>query len=190
MGGLRRVCVFCGSSLGTHPPHEAAAITLGATLADRGIGVVYGGAAVGLMGALADAALAAGGEVIGVIPEGLFADEVGHEGLTELLVVATLSARKELMASRADAFIALPGGYGTLDELFEMLSWTQLGVHDKPCGVLDVDDYFEPLRMMLDRAVRDGLLSANGRELLRFDDDATRLLDALAGASAPPSALP
>ena len=150
---LRRLCVFCGASPGRDPAHAALAREVGAALAGRGIGVVYGGGRVGLMGALADGALAAGGEVIGVIPRGLVERELAHEGVTDLRVVESLHERKALMASLSDGFVALPGGLGTLEELAEAMSWAQLDLHDKPCGVLDPTGYFEPLLNFLDRAV-------------------------------------
>ncbi|HZY83935.1 MAG TPA: TIGR00730 family Rossman fold protein, partial [Gemmataceae bacterium] len=134
---MKRVCVFCGSSSGTRPEYAAAARRFGAALAGRGLGLVYGGGHVGLMGALADAVLAAGGEVVGVIPQALVDRELAHGGLTELLVVNTMHERKALMADRADAFAALPGGFGTADELFEILTWAQLGLHAKPVGLLN-----------------------------------------------------
>jgi uncharacterized protein (TIGR00730 family) len=151
--GLRRVCVFCGSSAGAIPAFAAAAEALGRTLGAAGITVVYGGASVGLMGRVADACLAAGGEVIGVIPRALVDLEVAHGGLSELRVVGSMHERKALMADLADAFVALPGGLGTLDELFEILSWAQLGLHEKPVGVLNVENYFAPLLGFLDGAV-------------------------------------
>src|SRR6056297_1040149 len=137
VSGLRRVCVFCGSSSGTRRDYEDAAVGLGRLLVERDIGLVYGGAAVGLMGALADAVLSGGGEAIGVIPEALVAKEIAHEGLTELRVVASMHERKAVMADLADAFVALPGGYGTFEETFEVVTWTQLGLHDKAVGLLD-----------------------------------------------------
>jgi uncharacterized protein (TIGR00730 family) len=150
---MKRLCVFCGSSFGDDPAYLAAARDLGQLLAASGIGLVYGGASVGLMGAVADAALAAGGEVIGVLPQGLREREVGHNGLTELHIVATMHERKALMADLADGFIALPGGIGTLEEFCEILTWAQLGVHAKPCGLLDIADYYAPLIAFFDRMV-------------------------------------
>ena len=179
MRALRRVCVYCGSSSGVRPAFSAVAADLGRLLAGRGIAVVYGGASVGLMGTMADAALAAGGEVIGVLPGKLFEREVGHEGLSELHVVGSMHERKALMSELADAFIALPGGYGTLEEVVESVTWTQLGIHDKPVGLLDVDGYYRDLLAFLDRAAADGLLRPDARRLLRHDDDPSRLLDQL-----------
>ncbi len=141
---MRRVCVFCGSQTGDHPIYADAARQMGKLLAQRHLGLVYGGGNVGLMGVLADAALQAGGEVIGVIPGGLAERELAHAGLTELHVVPSMHARKVLMAEKADVFVALPGGYGTADELFEILTWRQLGLHAKPIGLLNVAGFFDP----------------------------------------------
>lgn len=173
---LRRLCVFCGASPGRAPGHAAFARDVGAGLAARGIGVVYGGGRVGLMGALADGALGAGGEVIGVIPRGLVDRELAHSGVTELRVVETLHERKAVMASLADGFVALPGGLGTLEELAEAMSWAQLDLHDKPCGVLDPTGYFDPLLAFLDRAVEEGFLDSGHRELLVVARDLDSLL--------------
>jgi len=191
MVGLRRICVYCGSKSGSRPSFTEAAQGLGRLLAGRGIGLVYGGASVGLMGTVADAVLAGGGEVIGVIPGDLFDDEVAHEGLTQLHVVTSMHERKALMSQLADAFIALPGGFGTIEEVVEAVTWTQLGIHAKPVALLDVDGYYEHLVAFLDRAVDDGLLRPGARRLLACDHDPARLLDALgravdAGASATP----
>jgi hypothetical protein len=174
--GLRRLCVFCGASPGRDPAHAAFAREVGAGLAGRGIGVVYGGGRVGLMGALADGALDAGGEVIGVIPRGLVERELAHGGVTDLRVVESLHERKAVMASLADGFVALPGGLGTLEELAEAMSWAQLDLHDKPCGVLDPTGYFEPLLAFLDRAVEEGFLATGHRELLVVARDLDDLL--------------
>lgn len=160
----RNICVYCGSSAGNRPEYRAAAQELGRTLAQAGIGLVYGGAHVGLMGAVADAALAARGSVIGVIPRHLAEREVAHHGLTELHVVETMHERKQQMASLSDAFIALPGGYGTLDELCEVLGWAQLGLHAKPIVLLNTCRYYDPLLTMLDQAVREGFLSMENRQ--------------------------
>src|SRR4051812_27496968 len=163
---MERLCVFCGSSLGHAPAYAASAAQLGRVLAQRGIGLVYGGGRVGLMGVLADAALAAGGEVIGVIPQALVERELGHRGLTQLRVVDSMHARKALMGELAAGFIALPGGIGTLEELFEVWSWAQLGLHRKPCGLLDVDGFFTPLVDFLDRQVEAGFIHPKYRALL------------------------
>lgn len=183
---IERVCVFCGSNPGARPVYAEAARALGRTLAERGMGLVYGGARVGLMGAVADTVLAAGGEAIGVIPHALVAREVAHTGLTELHVVNSMHERKALMADLAGAFIALPGGYGTLDELCEILTWSQLGLHPKPVGLLNVEGYFDPLLALFDRAVEEGFLPAPHRGLALADTDAARLLDRFA-AYDPPS---
>jgi uncharacterized protein (TIGR00730 family) len=160
---IRRICIFCGASPGREPRYAALAAETGDALARRGIGIVYGGGRVGLMGALADSALAADGEVIGVIPRGLVERELAHPGLTELRVVETLHERKALMADLSDAFIALPGGLGTLEELSEVVSWAQLGLHSKPFGVLDSFGYFDDLLRFLDHAVGEGFLAPRDR---------------------------
>jgi hypothetical protein len=175
--------VFTGSSAGLRLEYRTAAAALGQAAAARGIGVVYGGAHVGLMGVLADAALGAGGEVVGVIPRGLVARELAHTGLTTLHVVESMHERKALMASLSDGFIALPGGWGTLDELFEILTWAQLGLHRKPCGLLNVRGYFDPLLSFLDHSVAEGFVRPESRRLLTVADAADRLLDLLAEPS-------
>ncbi|MEL7059662.1 MAG: TIGR00730 family Rossman fold protein [Acidobacteriota bacterium] len=176
---LRRVAVFCGSSAGDTPAFTTAAERFGTLLARRSIGIVYGGARVGLMGTLADAALAAGGEVIGVIPRSLVQREVAHTGLSSLEIVASMHERKHRMYALADVLVALPGGIGTFEELFEALTWNQLGLHQRPCGLLDVEGYYRPLVEMLDRAVDRGFLGASSRASLLHDDDPERLVDAL-----------
>ena len=186
MPKLRRICVYCGSTTGTRPTFAMAAAGLGQLLAREGVGIVYGGASVGLMGIVADAALAAGGEVIGVLPDKLFEREVAHAGLTELHLVSSMHERKALMSELADAFVALPGGYGTIEEVVEAVTWTQLGIHSKPVGLLDVDGYFEHLVAFLDRGVADGLLRPESRELLLCDDDPARLLERLRSEPPPP----
>jgi uncharacterized protein (TIGR00730 family) len=182
MSELRRVCVYCGSKSGTRPAFVEAARALGALLAQRRLGLVYGGASVGLMGEVADAVLAGGGEVIGVIPGDLFADEVAHDGLTQLHVVTSMHERKALMSQLADAFIALPGGFGTIEEVVEAVTWTQLGIHRKPVALLDVEGYYDHLGRFLDRATADGLLTPSSRALLVSRDDPASVLDALAEA--------
>jgi uncharacterized protein (TIGR00730 family) len=176
MGRLRSVCVFCGASAGRDPRYGDAAVAVGTELARRGIEVVYGGGRLGLMGAVADAALAAGGRVTGVIPSGLVDRELAHRGVTDLRIVATLHERKAVMAELADAFLALPGGLGTLEELAEVLSWAQLGLHEKPIGALDVGGFFQPLVAHLDHAAGEGFVSDRHRELLLVDDDLHRIL--------------
>ncbi len=180
-----RVCVFCGSNAGRRPEYRDAAVTLGRLLAREGIGVVYGGASVGLMGALADAALAAGGEVIGVLPRALMDREVGHSGLSDLRVVGSMHARKALMAELSDAFIALPGGAGTLEEIFEVWTWAQLGDHQKPCGLLNVAGFYDGLAGFLDHAAAEGFMRAEHREMLPAADSGQALLAAFAAYRAP-----
>ena len=177
---LKAVAVYCGSNIGTDPAYAAAAASLGQTLADRGIRLVYGGGHVGLMGVLADVVLGNGGEAYGVITRALKEREVAHSGLTSLTVVETMHERKAAMADAADAFVMLPGGYGTLDEFFEVVTWTQLGIHAKPCGVLDVAGYFEPLRTLLDGATQNGFIRPVHRDLVLTESDPAALLDRLA----------
>ncbi|WP_210394924.1 TIGR00730 family Rossman fold protein [Motiliproteus sediminis] len=173
---MRAVCVYCGSNDGTNPGYRAAARALGAEIANRGLRLVYGGARNGLMGAVADGALAAGGQVTGIIPHALVAWEQAHPDLSEQLVVDSMRARKQAMADRADGFIALPGGIGTLEEIFEMISWAQLGVHHKPCAFLDVEGYWDPLIRFLDYSVEVGLTRSGTRKMLLTDSDHKRLL--------------
>ncbi len=179
MSTLKRICVFCGSSVGTPPAYAVAARELGRALARRGLGIVFGGGKVGLMGVLADAAIEAGGEVIGVIPEALLAREIGHDRLTKLHVVRSMHERKTLMADLAGAFIALPGGYGTFEEFFEAVTWTQLGIHRKPCGLLNVEGYYDALLALLARAVADGFVREANRELVLDAPDVPTLLKKL-----------
>jgi len=182
---MKRVCVFAGSSSGARPEYRAVARALGRTLAARGMGLVYGGAQVGLMGVLADAVLASGGHVTGVIPEALVAKEVAHNGLTDLRVVASMHQRKALMADLADAFIALPGGWGTVEEFFEILTWAQLGLHRKPCGLLNVHGYFDRLLAFVAHSMDEGFVRPEYREMVPVSDSPESLLDLLA-AYAPP----
>lgn len=170
------ICVFCGSAAGVKPAYAAAARRLGATLAGRGITLIYGGGRTGLMGALADATLAAGGSVIGVMPRPLVDKEVSHSGLTELRVVATMHERKAAMADLAAAFVVLPGGFGTFDEFCEILTWSQLLFHSKPCGLWNVEGYWEPLMRMFDHAAAEGFLRPPHRALPLFDDELETLL--------------
>jgi uncharacterized protein (TIGR00730 family) len=185
MTSLRSICVFCGSSPGARPDYAAAARALADELCARGLGLVYGGASVGVMAAVADAVLARGGQVIGVIPEALMARELAHPALTELHVVGTMHQRKARMVDLADGFVALPGGFGTLDELFEVLTWAQLGLHDKPCGLLDVADYFEHLVRFVDHLVAERMVREEHRALLLRERDPAALLDAMAAYTAP-----
>jgi uncharacterized protein (TIGR00730 family) len=175
----QRVCVFAASSDGRRPEYREAASALGRELAERGIGLVYGGSARGLMGAAADAALAAGGEAIGVIPEALLGLEQYHRDLTELHVVGSMHERKAKMAELADAFVALPGGIGTLEELLEITTWSKLGIHAKPCGVVNTGGYFDALAAMLDATVSEGFMAAEYREILVFDPTPAGVLDRL-----------
>ncbi|MGZ4268939.1 MAG: LOG family protein [Solirubrobacteraceae bacterium] len=179
---MRSICVFCGSNPGTDPAYVAAAREVGAGLAARGIGVVYGGGRVGMMGALADAAREAGGRVCGVIPRDLMDREVGHTGLDDLRVVGSMHERKALMAELADAFIALPGGIGTLEELFEVYTWAQLGIHAKPLGLLDVAGFYAGLAGFLDHVVDHGFLRPEARGALARAGDLATLLDEMAHA--------
>jgi len=182
---VKAITVFCGSSAGRDPGFAAAARSFGALLARERITLVYGGGHVGLMGVLADAALGAGGRAVGVIPRALWDREVGHRGLTELHVVETMHERKAMMASLADAFVALPGGLGTLEEIFEVWTWGQLGIHAKPCGFLDVAGYYAPLLAFLDQAVARGLVRREHRAMAIVDDDGETLLRRL-GEYEPP----
>lgn len=174
------VCVYCGSKAGNDPRFSEAARALGTEIGRRGWRLVYGGASVGLMGEVADATLAAGGDVVGVIPEGLFDVEVAHNGLRDLRTVSSMHERKQVMADEADAFVALPGGFGTFEELFETITWRQLRIHDKPVGVLDLGGYYTRLLEFLDGAVEAGLIWPEHRSLLASGDDAATLLDSLA----------
>jgi uncharacterized protein (TIGR00730 family) len=182
---FRRLCVFCGSSAGRDPAYRQLAEALGRALAERGIGVVYGGGHVGLMGVVADAAMAAGGEVVGVIPQALLDREIGHRGLTDLRVVGSMHERKALMAELADGFVALPGGIGTLEELFEMWTWAQLGLHAKPCGVLDAGGFYGPLLAFLDHQVAAGFVRPAHRAMLISADTPGALLAAFETYRAP-----
>jgi len=177
---LTSVAVYCGSNPGADPEFTKVTAALGRTLAERGLRLVYGGGEVGLMGTVADAVLDHGGEALGVITEALKAKEVQHGRLTSLQVVKTMRERKAAMAEAADAFIMLPGGYGTFEEFFEVLSATQLKIHDKPCGVLDVAGFFTPLRTLLDDTVRAGFVHPAHRDMVLFDEDPAALLDRLA----------
>lgn len=179
------VCVFCGSSAGADSAYRSAAERLGAFLAGRGHCLVYGGGRVGLMGALASAALTAGGRVIGVIPEALVAREIAHTGLTELHVTTGMHARKARMLELADAFVAMPGGFGTLDELFEVLTWAQLGIHAKPIGLLNLAGYFDPLIRFMDHAVDLGFVRAEHRALLPVAEDPALLLELMSRQTSP-----
>ncbi len=173
---MKSIAVFCGSSLGAKKIYEEAAYATGQTLVREGLRLIYGGGKVGLMGVLADSVLSTGGEVVGVIPRALFNTEVGHRGLTHLRVVESMHERKKLMADLADAFIALPGGAGTLEEIFEQWTWSQLGIHRKPCGILNVNNYFSPVRAMVEHAVAEGFTKPTFAAMLAIEDDLESLL--------------
>lgn len=174
-----RICVFLGSSTGRLPLYAETARAFGGLLARRGIGLVYGGGSIGLMGQVADGAAAAGGEVIGVIPEALRSREVDHDNLSALHVVSTMHERKAMMAELSDGFVALPGGIGTFEELFEVWTWSQLGYHAKPCGLLDINGFYSPMRAFIDHVVAEGFLREQHRDMLMVDNDPERLLDAM-----------
>jgi uncharacterized protein (TIGR00730 family) len=176
---MKSICVFCGSSQGNRPEYAEAARETGTLLARRGLRLVYGGGRIGLMGILADAALAEGGEVIGVIPRMLLQKELGHGQVTELRVVTSMHERKAMMAELSDGFIALPGGIGTMEELCEILTWSQLGIHQKPCGILNTADYFAGLLTLLKRAVEDGFFRAEQQQLFQIAEHPEDLLQAL-----------
>jgi uncharacterized protein (TIGR00730 family) len=178
------VCVFCGSRHGTRPAYSAAARALGRAIGSRGWQLVYGGGQVGLMGEVADAALAAGGRVVGVIPDSLKKLEVGHRGLHELHVVPTMHVRKQMMAERADVFIALPGGIGTLEELYEVWTWRQLGYHDQPIGLVNTEGYYDALLRFMAHTVAEGFLAPAQHAVLRIETDPERLLLQLAALAA------
>jgi len=177
---LNRVCVFCGSSHGRRPEYAAAARRLGAALARRGTELVFGGGHIGLMGVVADAAMAGGARVIGVIPRALEALELAHRGLSELRVVGSMHERKALMAGLSDAFIAMPGGFGTIEEFCEVLTWSQLGLHAKPCGLLNVERFFDPMLALFDHAVAERFLRPENRQLVLQSEEPDELLEALA----------
>jgi uncharacterized protein (TIGR00730 family) len=182
---MKQVCVFCGSALGAQSHYAEAAHQLGRGLATRGLGLVYGGASEGLMGRVAQGALEHGGRVVGVIPKALEAREISHNGLSELHVVGSMHERKALMADMADAFIAMPGGIGTLDELCEIITWAQLGLHHKGIALLNVNGYFDPFIAFLDHAVQEGFIKASQRKLLVVNPDPDGLLDFLMNYRAP-----
>jgi uncharacterized protein (TIGR00730 family) len=182
---MKSICVFCGGNLGKRPSYLAAARRLGEAFAREGIALVYGGSHVGLMGAIADAVITAGGEAHGVIPEFLASKEIAHLGITKLTVVSSMHERKAAMAAQAEGFVALPGGFGTLDELFEILTWAQLGLHKKPVALLDVEGYFASLLAFLDRAADDGLLRPEHRAMLLVEPDPDRLIAAMRAYRAP-----
>jgi uncharacterized protein (TIGR00730 family) len=181
LGQTTRICVFLGASAGNSPVYGEAAWQFGTLLAQRGIGLVYGGGSIGLMGLVADGACAAGGEVIGVIPEALRAREQDHAGLTQLHITSTMHERKALMADLSTGFVALPGGIGTFEELFEAWTWSQLGYHSKPCALLNVNGYYDAMRQFIDHVVDEGFLRSSHRDMLMVHDDPEALIDAVIG---------
>ncbi len=176
---MKYVCVYCGSNPGRSPEYIRYARVLAKELVTRNIGLVYGGASVGIMGAIANTVLDGGGEVIGVMPQSLVDKEVSHNGLTELKVVDTMHERKAIMAELSDGFIALPGGLGTIEEIFEVLTWSQLGFHKKPCSFLNIKQYYNSLSLFLDHAVEEQFIKPVHREMLLIEDDPSKLLDAM-----------
>lgn len=182
---MKRVCVFCGSNQGARPVYDQIARAVGTTLARRGLEVVYGGGRVGLMGAVADSAMEAGGTVIGVIPDALFERELGHQGLTDLRVVSSMHERKALMAELSDGFIALPGGFGTFEEFCEILTWAQLGLHSKPCGIVNADGYYDSLLDMIDYATKEEFVHPDHRSLILVEESVEDLLDVMINYSPP-----
>jgi hypothetical protein len=180
-----RICVFTGSGMGARDEYKAAAEALGTELGQRGIGLVYGGASVGLMGVVATAALQAGGEVTGILPKSLADLEIAHEGLSELIIVSSMHERKAHMADMSDAFIAMPGGIGTLEETFEMWTWSQLGIHRKPLGLLNAAGYYDGLMGFLDHVTREGFVRQVHRDIMLVDDEPGRLIDRLALSEVP-----
>ena len=182
---ITNVCVYCGSSAGNRPVYAERARALARVMVERGIGLVYGGGRVGIMGIIADAVLALGGRVTGIIPQALLDREVAHPGLSELVVTRSMHERKTIMAERADGFIALPGGLGTLEELFEAWTWAQLGIHEKPCGILDVADFYGGLVRFVDHAVNEGFVKPANRAVLIVERDPVALLDRFAAYESP-----
>ena len=183
---IGRICVFCGSRPGARPEYLEQVARLGELLVRRNIGLVYGGASVGVMGAVADAALRAGGDVIGVIPEALAQKELAHQGIGDLRVVGSMHERKALMATLADGFIALPGGFGTFEELFEVITWSQLGLHRKPFGVLNVAGFYDGLLALVDHAIEEGFIPVEHRRLILAAADPEELVDLVVGYEPPP----
>lgn len=176
---MKRICVFCGSNFGTKPIYTEVAKELGRLLAERGIALVYGGADVGLMGEIANAVLAHKGEVIGVIPKSLVDKEIAHKGLTKLYVVKSMHERKAKMAELSCAFIALPGGFGTFEEFFEVVTWSQLGIHKKACGILNIEGFYNSLQKLIDNSVTEGFIRPENATLISFDDKPSSLLEKL-----------
>jgi len=183
---MKAICVFCGSNVGRDPAYQQAAVAVGTALAKAGLKLIYGGGKIGLMGAVADAVIAAGGQAAGVMPRALVEREIAHAGLSELYVVATMHERKTMMADLSDGFIALPGGAGTLDEFFEQWTWAQLGIHAKPCGLLNVADYFGPLIAMLQKIVTEGFVAERYFQMLVIETSIEPMLKRFANYSPPP----
>lgn len=183
---MKKIAVYCGSSAGVNGIYREQATLLGILLASRGIEVIFGGGKVGLMGHLADAVLKAGGRVTGIIPGFLHVKEVAHDGLSEMITVSTMHERKALIYEKSDAFIALPGGFGTLDELFEMLTWAQLGLHLKPVGILNVNAYFDPILDGIENMVGEGFLKKENRDMIQVSGEAVELLQLMERYQAPP----
>jgi len=183
---LKRLCVFCGSSEGLNPIYKEKALEIGEMLGRKGMGLVYGGGSIGLMGAVAEAAQRAGAEVVGIITKDLFNVEVANKAIPRLCVVGSMHERKALMADLSDGFLALPGGFGTLEEFCEVVTWCQLGIHRKPCGLLNTDHFFDPLLGMFDHAVKEGFISHIDRQLIIDDSDAEHILDRLNTFEVPP----
>ena len=176
---MNRICVFCGSKTGTNPLFLETAVELGRVLAQRGLGLVYGGASIGLMGAVADSVMGCGGRVVGVIPEAMATKEVAHEGLSEMHVVSSMHERKSMMARLADGFVALPGGFGSFEELLEMITWAQLGIHRKPVAILNVSGYYDPLIQLFERAIEEGFIKPRNRQLVVVKQEPDELLETL-----------
>lgn len=182
---MKTVCVFCGSGAGVREDYAKAARELGSAMASRGLRLIFGGGRVGLMGVVADAVMGAGGEAVGVMPKALLEEEVGHQRVTDLRVVGTMHERKALMAEMSDAFVALPGGYGTFEELLETLTWSQLGLHEKPCGLLNVAGFYDPLLALFDHATAEGFIRVEHRALALIEQHPERMLDLLEGYTPP-----
>jgi uncharacterized protein (TIGR00730 family) len=185
MKDMKRICVYCGSNPGANPAFRTAARALGKQLAERGLGLVYGGASVGVMGAVADGVLENGGHAIGVLPHFFASKEIAHDGLNELIIVNSMHERKARMEQLSDGFIALPGGWGTIEEIFEVLTWSQLGHHQKPCGLLNVESYYDELSRFLENAIQNRFVKEEFRPMMMIEDEPSRLLDRFESYTAP-----